>query len=62
MYNINTTYILINAVNVICRSYGVLVWEVATYGEVPHEHFHLHDIVEMANNKTLVLNRYLIIL
>ena len=40
------------------RSYGVLVWEVATYGETPHEQIPTSNIVEMADNGSLRLERY----
>ena len=39
------------------RSFGVLIWEVATYGEVPHENLQTRDIIELAANGTLKLNR-----
>jgi len=38
------------------RSYGVLVWEVITFGETPHKEYITADIVEMANYGTLQLN------
>jgi len=40
------------------RSYGVLVWEVATYGETPHEQLPTSNIVEMANDGSLKLDKY----
>lgn len=38
------------------RSFGVLVWEVATYGNIPHDNFQTKDIIEMAGDNTLKLN------
>ena len=40
------------------RSYGVLLWEIVTYGEMPLEDMGLNDIVKAATNKTLRLERY----
>ena len=39
------------------RSFGVLVWEVATYGEPPHDNLQTRDVIEMAGNGTLKLDR-----
>ena len=39
------------------RSYGVLVWEVATYGEPPHEGIKVSELIELASNGSLKLNR-----
>ena len=39
------------------RSYGVLVWEVATFGDSPHEGVQVREIIELANNSSLKLNR-----
>ena len=33
------------------------MWEVATYGERPHDDVQTRDIIEMASNGTLMLNR-----
>ena len=41
----------------IIRSYGVLVWEVVTYAETPHDDLQSNDIIEMAGNGTLKLDR-----
>ena len=41
-----------------CRSYGVLVWEVATYGEPPHEELQVRELINLASNGSLKLNRY----
>ena len=40
-----------------CRSFGVLVWEVATFVDTPHHKLKAADIIEMANNGNLKLNR-----
>jgi len=47
----------VNFVNTHCRSYGVLVWEVATYGKTPNKHLKGIDIVELASNGSLKLTR-----
>ena len=39
------------------RSYGVLVWEVATYGEPPLEGIKVSELIELASNGSLKLNR-----
>ena len=39
------------------RSYGVLVWEVATFGEPPHEGIQVSELIELASNGLLKLNR-----
>ena len=44
------------------RSFGVLIWEIATYGEVPHSNLQTRDIIEMAANGTLRVNRWLTIM
>ena len=41
------------------RSFGVLVWEVTTYAKTPHEKLKAKDIIEMAGNGTLKLDRQL---
>ena len=33
------------------------MWEVATYGEPPHDDMQTRDIIEMAGNGTLMLSR-----
>ena len=38
-----------------CRSFGILVWEVATYGKTPFSKIPVKDIVEMASNGSLKL-------
>ena len=35
----------------------MLVWEVATYGEFPHEGIQVTEIIELATNGSLKLNR-----
>ena len=39
-----------------CRSYGVLVWEIMTFGGTPHEELQTRDIVDMADKGTLQLS------
>ena len=58
MHNANPikAYILFH-----CRSFGILVWEVATYGKTPFNKIPAKDIVEMASNGSLKLTRYVII-
>lgn len=36
-----------------CRSYGVLLWEIVTYGELPLRSVSSEEIVNMAENRTL---------
>ena len=36
----------------------MFVWEVATYGEPPHEGIQVRELIELANNGSLKLNRY----
>jgi len=43
----------------VCRSYGVLVWEVVTFGGIPHEQLKVSELVELASNGSLKLNRYM---
>ena len=43
----------------LCRSYGVLVWEVVTFGEFPHDKLQVNELVELASNGSLKLNRYM---
>ena len=35
------------------RSYGVLLWEIVSYGMMPMENCKPQEIVEMAQNETL---------
>lgn len=35
------------------RSYGVLLWEIASYGDLPLESCKVQEVVEMAEQKTL---------
>ena len=35
----------------------MLVWEIATYAKTPHEKLKAKDIIEMADNGTLKLER-----
>ena len=42
---------------ILYRSFGVLVWEVATYVEAPHDNLQTRDVIEMAGNGTLKLSR-----
>ena len=44
------------------RSFGVLIWEIATYGEVPHSNLQTRDIIEMSASGTLMVNRWLTIM
>ena len=37
----------------------MLVWEVATYGESPHKGIQISELVELANDGSLKLNRYI---
>ena len=41
------------------RSFGILVWEVATYGKTPFHKVPAEDIIEMASNGSLKLTRLL---
>ena len=36
------------------RSYGVLLWEIASYGALPLESCKVQEVVEMAEQKTLM--------
>ena len=36
----------------------MLVWEVATFGKSPHKGVEVGEIIELANNGSLKLNRY----
>ena len=45
-----------------CRSFGILVWEVVTYGKTPFSKLPAKDIVEMASHGILKLTRYLCVL
>ena len=36
----------------------MLVWEVATYGEPPHEGIQVSELIGLANDGSLKLNRY----
>ena len=36
----------------------MLVWEVATFGESPHEGIQVGELIGLANNGSLKLNRY----
>lgn len=38
----------------IVRSYGVLLWEIASYGVLPLESCKVQEVVEMAEQKTLM--------
>ena len=38
---------------IIIRSYGVLLWEIATFAQMPLEGKSAEDIVKMAENSTL---------
>ena len=42
----------------LCRAYGVLVWEVATYAESPHDQLNVRELIEHASSGSLSLNRY----
>ena len=39
----------------ICRSYGVLLWEIATFGQFPHSDKTLDVLTELAGNGQLQL-------
>ena len=43
--------------DMLCKSYGVLVWEIATYAELPHEQLEVSELIKFANNGTLQLDR-----
>lgn len=51
---VNKLYLDLNAI----RSYGVLLWEVVTFGELPLKKMEPEDIIKMADNKTLFHSRY----
>lgn len=40
------------------RSYGVLLWEIVTFGELPLGNFQTNEIVELAQSKELTHPRY----
>ena len=52
------TYVVMYNDTLFCyRSFGILVWEVATYGKTPFSKIPAKDIVEMASNGSLKLTR-----
>ena len=52
------TYVVMYNNTLFCyRSFGILVWEVATYGKTPFSKTPTKDIVEMASNGSLKLTR-----
>ena len=40
-----------------CRSFGILVWEIATYGKTPFKNLSVEDIIQMASDGSLKLTR-----
>lgn len=50
---LNDFFICENKIFFLLRSYGVLLWEIATYGTVPLESCSVQEIVEMAQQKIL---------
>ena len=49
------------SVYVSARSFGVLVWEVATYGETPYKQLQTSDIMAMARDESLKLDRFVLV-
>ena len=41
-----------------CRSFGVLLYEVVTFGEKPYNDYEVKEIVDSAKNGVLKLPRY----
>ena len=41
----------------LCRSYGVVIWEITSYGDSPLDDMEANDIVESAENGTLCHSR-----
>ncbi len=39
------------------RSFGVLLWEVVTFGELPLDNLNTEEIIELAETKTLCHQR-----
>ena len=42
---------------VLCRSYGVVLWEITSYGDAPLDDMEAKDIVEAAQDGTLQHSR-----
>jgi hypothetical protein len=41
-----------------CRSYGVLLWEILTFGELPLADLKTSDIIDLAESHELLHPRY----
>ena len=41
----------------VCRSYGVVLWEITSYGDAPLDDMEAKDIVEAAQDGTLQHSR-----
>jgi hypothetical protein len=48
-----------NAINIVefCRSYGVVLWEITSYGDAPLDDMEANNIVEAAQDGTLQHSR-----
>ena len=44
--------------SLLCRSYGVVLWEITSYGDAPLDDMEAKDIIEAAQDGTLQHSRY----